>query len=129
MSKTKIKKLAVTLLTTFTLLMSSVAMVSAQGFISPSDNPSAVAGATGGEGSIRQLALRLVNFALGFLGVIAVIMIIYGGFLYVTAAGADDKVGTAKKIILYSIIGIIIILVSFAIVNTVLNAGTGVATP
>ena len=127
MSKTKVKALVMSFLASFVLLTSTVA-VHAQGFISPSDNPTAVAGATGGEGSIRQLVLKIVNFALGFLGVIAVIMIIYGGFLYVTAAGADEKIQSAKKIIMYSVIGIIIILLSFAIVNTVLSAGTGVAT-
>jgi len=56
-------------------------------------------------------------------------MIIYGGFLYVSAAGNDEKIGKAKKIIMYAIVGIIVILLSFAIVNTVLVAGTGAAAP
>ena len=53
-------------------------------------------------------------------------MVIYGGVLYVTAAGNDDQVGKAKNVILYAVIGIVVILLSFALVNTViLNAGTG----
>ncbi|PKL36514.1 hypothetical protein CVV38_01250 [Candidatus Peregrinibacteria bacterium HGW-Peregrinibacteria-1] len=76
----------------------------------------------GGETSLRQVVLNIVNFALGFLGLLAVIMIIYAGFLYVTAAGNQENVDNAKKIIMYAIIGIIIILISFAIVNTVLVA-------
>ena len=91
----------------------------------PSDSPAAVNTATGGQGSARQLALTIVNFFLTFLGLLAVIMIIYGGFLYVSAAGNDEKIGQAKKIIMYSVAGIIIILVSFAVVNTVLGAATG----
>lgn len=127
--KTNLKKVAVTLLMTFVLMMSTVMSVSAQdGFGITGASPTAVTSSTGGQGSLRQLALTIVNFALTFLGLIAVVMIIYGGFLYVTAGGKEDKVETAKKIIMYSIIGIIIILLSFAIVNTVLTAGTGTTT-
>ena len=128
LSKKNIKKAAVSLLTGAVLMMSTFSMAHAQGFISPSDNPQAVATATGGQGSFRQLALTVVNFFLTFLGLIAVVMIIYGGFLYVSAAGKEDKIEQAKKIIMYSVIGIIIILLSFAIVNTVLGAGTGATT-
>ena len=60
--------------------------------IQPGDAPSTIAGATGGEGSIRALALRIVDFFLLFLGLIAVIMIIYGGINYVTAAGNQEKI-------------------------------------
>lgn len=128
LTRENLKKTAVGLMASTMLMMSSIAAVSAQGFISPSDNPSAVSAATQGQGSIRQLALTIVNFFLTFLGLIAVIMIIYGGFLYVSAAGKEDKIESAKKIIMYSIIGILIILLSFAIVNTILGAGTGGAT-
>jgi len=121
-----VKTAAVGVLTGLMLMSSTVVPAFAQsGFISPQDNPSAVSSATGGQSSFRQLALTIVNFILSFLGFIAVVMIIYGGFLYVSAAGNNEKIESAKKIIMYSIIGIIIILLSFAIVNTVLTAGTG----
>lgn len=96
------------------------------GFITGEDNPANISAATGGEGSIRTLVLKIINFFLEFLGILAVIMVIYGGVTYVTAAGNDEAIGNAKKIILYSLVGIIVILLSFAIVNTVLGAGTGV---
>lgn len=119
--------MAIGLFTTFVLMLVMIVPVYAQGFISPTDNPAAISAATGGTGSFRQLALTIVNWLLGFLGLIAVVMIIYGGFLYVTAAGNDEKIGKAKKIIMYAIVGIVVILLSFAIVNTVLGAGTGAA--
>ena len=56
-----------------------IPIAAAQTVISPGDNP--VADVTGGVGSIRQLVLTIVNFFLGFLGLLAVLMIIYGGFL------------------------------------------------
>jgi len=93
--------------------------------ITSGDVPGEIAAATGGEGSIRALALKIVNYFLTFLGVLAVIMIIYGGVTYVTAAGKDEAVGNAKKIIMYALVGIIIVLLSFALVNTILGAGTG----
>jgi hypothetical protein len=126
MSKKSLKNIAVGFVTSMALMMSTtVSVVHAQGFISATDNPQAISTATGGQGSFRALALTIVNFALTFLGLIAVVMIIYGGFLYVSAAGNQEKIGTAKKIIMYAVIGIVVILLSFAIVNTVLSAGTG----
>ncbi|MFA4891364.1 MAG: hypothetical protein WC604_03365 [Candidatus Gracilibacteria bacterium] len=106
-------------------LLSFIPVASAA-LITPGDVPGEIAAATGGEGSIRALALKIVNYFLTFLGIIAVMMIIYGGVTYVTAAGKQESIDNAKKIILYSLVGIIIILLSFAIVNTVLgSAGAG----
>ncbi len=99
----------------------------AQGLISPTDQPGRLSEATGGQGSLRSLVLTFLNFFLGFLGLIAVIMVIYGGILYVTAAGEQEKVDKGKKIIMYAVIGIVIILLAFAIVNTLLG-GLGAGT-
>lgn len=102
-----------------------VDMAAAQ-LIDSTDSPPNIEDATGGEGSFRTLARTIVNFFLYFLGFIATVMIIYGGVLYVTSAGNDENVQKAKKILMYAIVGIIIILLSFAIVNTVISgAGTG----
>lgn len=100
----------------------------ATSLIDPSDNPAAISEATGGETSIRDLVQKFVNYFLGFLGFIATIMIIYAGVLYVTDAGSEENVGKAKKIMLYAAIGIIIILISFALVNTILSVTSEDAT-
>ncbi|MBU0667498.1 pilin [Patescibacteria group bacterium] len=89
--------------------------------ISPADQPGRLAEATGGEGSFRNLILTFLNFFLGFLGLLAVVMVIYGGILYVTAAGEQDKLDKGKKIIMYAVVGIVIILLAFALVNTILG--------
>ena len=129
MSKKSIKNIAVGIVTSLALMTVTVLPVHAQNaFISTSDNPGAVAAATQSQGNVRTLALTIVNFFLTFLGLIAVVMIIYGGFLYVTAGGNNEKIESAKKIIMYAVVGIIVILLSFAIVNTVLGAGAGNAT-
>lgn len=70
---------------------------------------------------VRDTAVVIVKYLITFLGIIAVIIILYGGFVWMTAAGSEDRVGKAKKIIIAGIIGLIIIIASFAIVNFVLN--------
>ena len=70
---------------------------------------------------VREFVLKVVNFALGFLGLIAVIIVIYGGVLYLTAAGEEENTGKAKKAIRFAVIGLVIVLGSFAFVNTVLK--------
>lgn len=113
-------------ITALSLTVFSIITVHAQGLINPGDVPTKISQATGGQGSFRQLVLTILNFFLGFLGLLAVVMIIFGGMLYVSAAGAQDKIDKGKKIIMYAIVGIVVILLSFAIVNTVLGgAGAG----
>jgi len=126
MTKKSLKHVAVGLVTGVALMMASFApMVQAQGFGSTADSPTAISTATGGQTSFRSLALTIVNFFLTFLGLIAVVMIIYGGFLYVTAAGNQEHIEKAKKIIIYAVVGILVILASYAIVSTILGAGGG----
>ncbi len=100
----------------------SVDTVFANSLLNSSDAPSIITNATGGEGDAKALILRIVNYFLTFLGVIAVLMVIYAGVLYVTSAGNDDSVGQAKKILLYSGVGLLLVFVSFALVNTILGA-------
>lgn len=99
--------------------------VLANTLIDSSDAPSAISGATGGEGDFKTLANRIINFFLGFLGFISILMVIYAGILYVTSAGNDDSVGKAKKILLYAVVGIVVIFLSYALVNTILGAASG----
>lgn len=73
----------------------------------------------------RDYALQITNFVLGFLGLIAILIVIYGGFLYLTDAGKAEQAEKGKKAITYAIMGILIILGSYAIVNTVLRAPSG----
>lgn len=81
-------------------------------------------------GSAREFIVNVTNFVLGFLGLAAVIVIIYGGILYVTAAGEEERAGKGKKSITYAIIGLIIVLMSFALVNTIIGgAASGSDSP
>lgn len=75
--------------------------------------------------NIREFILRIVNFALSFLGFIALIIVIYSGFQYVTALDNSEQMDKAKSNIKNVFIGIIVIFGSYAIVNTALSIPTG----
>jgi len=64
---------------------------------------------------------RIINILLGFLGVIAVILVLLGGFKWMTAAGNEDKIGEAKKLMGAGVVGLVIILAAYAIAAFVVN--------
>lgn len=72
--------------------------------------------------SVSALIIRIINIALTVAGLIAVLFLIIGGFRYITAAGNEETAEQAKKIITNSIIGIVIIILSFVIVRVISNA-------
>ncbi len=76
-------------------------------------NSGAVAGAT----TLSQIARNVLDFLLSIVGVLAIIMLVIGGIMYLTAAGDEDRIDTGKKIVTYSIIGIAVALASLVIVS------------
>lgn len=64
---------------------------------------------------------QIINVLLGFLGVIAVVLILIGGFKWMTAAGNEEKVGEAKKLLGAGVVGLVIILAAFAIAAFVIT--------
>ena len=72
---------------------------------------------------------RITNTILLIVGLFSVIMLVYGGLRYILSGGDSKKVTDAKNTVLYAIIGLIISLLAFAIVNFVLNSVIGVSTP
>lgn len=63
-----------------------------------------------------------INIFLGIVGLVAVAFLIYGGFRYITSAGNDEAAEAGKKIIQNSIIGLVIIILSYIIVTVVVRA-------
>lgn len=70
---------------------------------------------------VRVVIIRIVQFVLGFLGLLAVLIVMYGGWMWMTAAGKEERITIAKKILTNGFIGLSIILLSFAIVSFILN--------
>jgi len=74
-----------------------------------------------GTADIREGVMSIVRLLLGFLGIIAIVIILYGGFTWMTAAGNEEKVGKAKQIITAGIIGLVIIFIAYALAAFVIN--------
>jgi len=75
--------------------------------------------------SAREFVVNVTNFILSFLGLAAIVVVIYGGVLYVTAGGESEKADKGKKSIMYAMMGIVIVLISYALVNTLIKGATG----
>lgn len=69
----------------------------------------------------RTMAVNVVQFFMTFLGIIAVVIILLGGFKWMTAAGNEDKVAEAKKLLVAGMIGLAIIIAAYVIVNFVIT--------
>lgn len=72
--------------------------------------------------SVPSIIQVVVNTMLFILGAVSVIVIIIGGFMYVTSGGDSGGVTKAKNTILYAIIGLVVALLAFAIVNWVVGS-------
>lgn len=115
----------------FSLLAHAASDDSTSGTLTANDLLSSnFADATGlGQGDLNDTIGAIIRAALGFLGVIAVVIILFGGFKWMTAGGNEERVGEAKKLIIAGIIGLAIILSAYAIASFVIgqliNATTG----
>ena len=70
-------------------------------------------------GSLKDNIILVINWILGFVGLVAVVMLVYGGFTYVISGGDEQKLESAKNTIIYAVIGIVVVLLAFVIVRAV----------
>ncbi|MBI2459055.1 MAG: IPT/TIG domain-containing protein [Parcubacteria group bacterium] len=76
----------------------------------------------------RVIAAKIIRIALGFLGLIAVSLIIYAGWLWMTAEGQEEKIAKAKKVLIGAVIGLLIAVSAFAIASFILSKLIGATT-
>jgi hypothetical protein len=69
---------------------------------------------------------NIINFVLGFVGTIALVLFIYGGFTWMLSAGAPAKVKKGKDIIVWSIIGLFVVFTAYILVRFVIQGVTGI---
>jgi hypothetical protein len=70
-----------------------------------------------GTANVGDLLLKYVNFVLPYLALAAFLGFVYAGFLYVTAYGSDEQTQKAKKIMTYAVIGLVLVILSYSIVQ------------
>lgn len=70
-------------------------------------------------GGILEITKQLMNWLLALVGFIGIIGFVIAGILYLTAAGDEDRIEMAKRAMMYSIIGVIVALIGFVIIQAV----------
>jgi hypothetical protein len=79
-----------------------------------------------GTADIRVIVANVINVGLTILGTILLVIILYAGFLWMTAGGDDEKITRAKRLIMNGVIGLAIVLASYAITYFVVTRLMGV---
>ncbi len=88
-------------------------------------NGVACAQPTGANGTLfgpTGIFTSIVNTALFVIGAIAVLMLIYGGIRYTISGGDEKAITVAKNTILYAVVGIVVAVLAYAIINFVLSS-------
>ncbi len=81
-----------------------------------------------GTQDVRTTVASIIRVMMGLLGIVAVVIILIGGFYWMTAGGDEGRVETGKKWIFSGIIGLAIILSAYALANFVINSLVGATT-
>lgn len=76
-------------------------------------------------GNFGGVTGTVVAMALSLVGTIFFVLMIYGGFVWIKSAGREDEITRAKKIVITAIVGLAVVLSSYAITNFVLNRLAG----
>jgi uncharacterized membrane protein YwzB len=70
---------------------------------------------------VAEIIGRLLNVALGFVGIVLLVLFIAGGFLWMTAGGDTEKVKKARAMLVNAVAGLVIIGLSYAVTSFVLE--------
>ncbi|MFH1230999.1 MAG: Ig-like domain-containing protein, partial [Planctomycetota bacterium] len=74
-----------------------------------------------GSRPIEETVARIINVVLGFLGVIAVLLILYAGFIWMTSQGNSEKIQRAKLILISAVIGLLIVLSAYTLARFIIS--------
>jgi len=94
--------------------------------------PDSFAGYTGSDDpqqGLKDTVANIVKIVLGFIGILTILIILWGGFKWMTSAGNEDKIGEAKKIISAGVIGLVIIIMAYFIAEFVISQLEGAVQP
>lgn len=120
------KKLFLLLITALSLTVSGAALFTAQPALA--SNQSQVCGGIGGcdekPAQISNTVRNVVNIFTAIIGTVTVIVIIVAGLRFITSGGDSSKVAGAKTTLIYALVGLIVVLLSQALVRFVLNRAT-----
>ena len=119
----KLKLILAGLLVVPTVALAVAPAVSAEGNLTLNSGVDSAQGEGVGQVSTdpESLVKKFVNIFLFAVGALSVIMLIWGGIRYTTSAGDSNKVQAAKNTVLYAIVGLVVAILAYAIVNMVIS--------
>ncbi len=74
--------------------------------------------------SLKTTIANIIRIIVGFLGIITIIIILAGGFKWMTSGGNEDKISEAKKLISAGVVGLVVVLAAYAIASFVIRSLT-----
>ena len=107
------KKNKIIILLTFCILLAPL-IVFAAGWVLP-DNPGGV------PDDFNESLIKITNWLLGFVAILGILVMVWGGINYIGSAGDQEKATTAKKVITYALLGVIIAGLAYAAVKVVVE--------
>ena len=90
------------------------------------ENFSQVIGIIDADDDPRVLIGRVISIAIGVVGSLALVIVVYGGIMWMTAGGNDSKVAKAQKTIMWGFLGLVVVLLSYVIVRAILDKVIGI---
>jgi len=72
----------------------------------------------------RKVMFSLIQYMLGFLSIIAFLMVIYGGFMWTTAAGSEERVDKGRKILKWAVIGLVVTFSAWTIIIMIMKTAS-----
>jgi hypothetical protein len=82
-----------------------------------------------GTQDLKTVVFLVINVIMGFLGIIAVVIVLWGGFQWMTAGGNEEQVASGKKTIIAGVVGLAIVIGAWAIAAFVVQNLVDVTTP
>lgn len=115
--QTKVKLLAATAITLLpSLAYAAPTDETTKGWGTPTTNAP-----TGSPTNFETMVTGAINWILGFVGLVAVLMIIWGGFQYLTSAGNQDQARSGKDTIKFALMGLVVAGIAYALVNVIVG--------
>ena len=74
--------------------------------------------------SANELIGRIINSVMGIVGSLALLMFVYGGLIWMTSAGSQEKVKKGKDILLWSAVGLVVIFGAYGLTKFIINIAT-----
>ena len=88
-----------------------------------------------GETDVMKILGLTINYALGIIGSLTLVVFVYGGVLWLTSGGTPEKIKTGSQAMMWAVIGLVVIFASYAILSTIISglgvrgAGSGLPAP